>query len=245
MDIGILVSIYISTLLLLAVNVFLITIKKTKIIRVAGILAALSSLIGVGLCITSSGHLPMSGTFEKMQNIVAILLSLGVIYYFIDSKKGFQSFEFIFAAIIFQAIVLFDDLKVDYYFYMYENVSVAGFFQFRLISMAIISFAISLYISALRLKHDNKNRLLIMHRARNFTLLGAIFFLCGEFSGSVWAQIGYGDAWRWSKNFFLSGGMFLLALLGGHLSPKWVNTKAKQAVLPMIPLVVIIILFIT
>lgn len=245
MDIGILVSIYISTLLLLAVNVFLITIKKTKILRVAGILAAISSLIGVGFCIASSGHLPMSGTFEKMQNIVAIILSLGVFYYFIDSKRGFQSFEFVFVVIIFQAVVLFDELKVDNYYFMYENIYVIGFFQFRLISMAIIAFAISLYISALRLKDDNRNRLLIMHRARNFTLLGAIFFLCGEFSGSVWAQIGYGDAWRWSKNFFLSGGMFLLALLGSHFSPKWVNTKAKQAVLPLIPLVVIIILFLT
>ena len=46
-------------------------------------------------------------------------------------------------------------------------------------------------------------------------LLGAAVYLAGEFAGSWWAQLWWGDPWHWSKGFFYATIMFLLALLRG------------------------------
>jgi len=238
-------SIYFAGLFLLAINVLLGILGKYKLNSILGFITLGTLLTGVSLVVVNTGHLPMSGTFEKMQNIALVIVICGLIYELINLKNDKKSFEFWIIALIFQAVALFDVLEADPYFYLYENTWVALFFQFRLISMALIGFAISKYLSALRYTTGGKEKLSMFNIAGNFALLGAIIFLCGEFSGSVWAQIGYGDAWRWSKNFFLSGGMFLLALLVSHLNPAWLKNRNIQIILSLIPLVIIQILFLT
>jgi len=187
----------------------------------------------------------MSGTFEKMQNMVLIIVLLGLIYEFINRKKDINAPEFWIIAVIFQTLAFFDELKVDPMFYMYDNIFVAMFFQLRLISIAVLSFSVSMYLTSLKLETGTDEKSFMMHHAANFTLLGAILFIAGEFSGSMWAQLAYGDSWRWSKNFFTSGAMFLLALLGSHLAPSWIKNKNVQILLSIIPLLIIIILFLT
>ncbi len=243
MDEKFLISIYFSTLFLLAANILFVVLKKYRITKVSGVLTLISALTAVVMIFIQSSHLPMSGTFEKMQNIVLIIILFGLYYDFRNHKKGFVSYEYWIVAIVFHALVLFDEMKTDQFYYMYDVVWVRLFFQFRLISIAVLAFAFSQYLTALRLKTGSDEKNLVIHRAGNFTLLGAIIFLCGEFSGSVWAQIGYGDAWRWSKNFFFSGGMFLLSLLGSHLSPSWLKSANTKIYLSMIPILVIIVLF--
>jgi hypothetical protein len=243
MNENILISIYFSTLFLLAANILFVVLKKYRIAKVSGVLTFICALTAVVMIFIQSGHLPMSGTFEKMQNIVLIVILLGLYYDFRNRKNDFVSYEYWIVAIVFQALVLFDEMKTDQFYYMYDVVWVKLFFQFRLISVAILAFAFSQYLTALRLKTGSEEKTRVVLRAGNFTLLGAIIFLCGEFSGSVWAQLGYGDAWRWSKNFFFSGGMFLLSLLGSHLSPSWLKSVNTKIYLSMIPVLVIIILF--
>lgn len=238
------IIVWVATLLLLAVTVFLSVLKRDKQALLTGFAAFVGSLIAFILVIVQSGHLPMSGTFEKMQNIVLIIVSLGLFNSLRKKEKRISGFEFWVAALIFQALVLFDEMRVDEFFYLYENPWVAMFFQFRLISMAFVAYSLSLYLIALRASSADISKNFIIRRAGFYTLAGAILFLCGEFSGSVWAQLGYGDAWRWSKNFFTSGGMFLLALVGSHLSPSWIKTANRQISLSIIPLVIIILLFI-
>lgn len=239
------ISIYFAGLFLLAVNVLLGVLGKYKLNRFLGFITLGTTLTGVILVFINTGHLPMSGTFEKMQNIAFVIVLCGLIYEVINRKTDKKSYEFWIIALIFQAVALFDVLKADPLFYLYEVSYVAMFFQFRIISMALIGFAISKYLSALRFETGDKSKLSMLNVAGNFTLLGAIIFLCGEFAGSVWAQMGYGDAWRWSKNFFLSGGMFLLALLVSHLNPAWLKNKNVQIIVSLIPLIIIQILFLT
>jgi hypothetical protein len=238
------IIVWVATLLLLAVTVFLNTLKREKQALLTGFAALIVSFTAFILVIVQSGHLPMSGTFEKMQNIVLIIVLLGLFNSLRKKEKRISSFEFWIIALVFQALVLFDEMKVDEFFYLYENLWVAMFFQFRLISMAFVAYSFSLYLTALRANSQDINKSFIIRRAGFYTLAGAILFLCGEFSGSVWAQLGYGDTWRWSKNFFTSGGMFLLALVGSHLSPGWIKTANRQIFLSIFPLVIILLLFI-
>jgi ABC-type transport system involved in cytochrome c biogenesis permease subunit len=238
-------SLFCCTLLLLTVNVLLAVLKKKKIILVFGLFTLLSSVLPVVYIYVQNGHLPMSGTFEKMQNMVMIIILLGLIYEFINRKRDINALEFWIIVVIFQSLAFFDELKADPMFYMYDNVFVAMFFQLRLISIAVLTFSVSMYLTSLRLKTGSDEKSFMMHHAANFTLLGAILFIAGEFSGSMWAQLAYGDSWRWSKNFFTSGAMFLLALLGSHLAPSWIKNKNLQILFSIIPLLIIIILFLT
>jgi len=145
----------------------------------------------------------------------------------------------------FQLYVFTDELKADGFFYIYDNVSVVLFFQFRIAAIAVLTYALSVYISSVRQKNDELSKKTLIRRAENFTILGALLFLCGEFSGSVWAQLAYGDAWHWSKNFFTSAIIFLLALFGGHFSSLWFKNKNRQIIFSVIPLILILIIFLT
>jgi hypothetical protein len=238
------IIVWVATLLLLAVTVFLNTLKREKQALLTGFAAMVGSLTAFILVIVQSGHLPMSGTFEKMQNIVLIIVSLGLFNSLRKKEKRISGFEFWIIALILQALVLFDEMRVDEFFYLYENPWVAMFFQFRLVSIAFVAYSFSLYLTALRINSDDNAKNFLVRRAGFYTLAGAILFLCGEFSGSVWAQLGYGDAWRWSKNFYTSGGMFLLTLVGSHLNPTWIKTVNRQIAFSIVPLVIILLLFI-
>ncbi|MDD3859754.1 MAG: hypothetical protein PHW83_06105 [Bacteroidales bacterium] len=238
-------SLFCCTLFLLTVNVLLAVLKKRKINLIFGCVTVLSAFVAVVNIYVQSGHLPMSGTFEKMQNMVFIIVLLGMIYEFVNRKRSINAPELWIIALIFQALAFFDEMKIDPMFYMYDNVFVSMFFQLRLISMAVLVFSVSMYLTSFKLEKGSYEKSFMMHHAANFTLLGAILFIAGEFSGSMWAQLAYGDSWRWSKNFFTSGAMFLLALLGSHLAPSWIKNKNFQILFSIIPLLIIIILFLT
>ncbi|MBN2776757.1 MAG: hypothetical protein JXR36_03900 [Bacteroidales bacterium] len=237
------ISLFLSTLFLLSVNVFLSILKKERINRLVGFVTLLSAALSIFFVYFESGHLPMSGTFEKMQNIVFVIVILGFIYEFVNKNRKINFSEFWIIALIFQAIVFFDELKVDPMYYMYDNVFVALFFQLRLISMAVLSFSLAMYLTSFRLQSGSTDKAFMMHHAANFTLLGAILFIAGEFSGSMWAQLAYGDSWRWSKNFFTSGAMFLLTLLVSHIPNLWKKNKNLEIFLSIVPILIILVLF--
>ena len=192
---------YFVLLGLLVLNSVLALLKKNSIIRISGLFAfasAVFSFVGVFL---ATNHLPASDGFEKLQNVILILTGIGMTYnVFIPKAKVSQSFWLV--ALFLQLYILTGPLKASAYFYMYDNQWVVAFFQLRITSIALFSYALSLYLTYI-VSGDDKEGIL-MQRGRNFMLLAAGIFLAGEFSGSVWAQLGWGDAWRWSKGFFLS-----------------------------------------
>lgn len=237
------ISLFLSTLFLLSINVFLSILKKERINRLVGFVTLLSAALSIFFVYYESGHLPMSGTFEKMQNIVFVIVLLGLIYEFVNKTRKINFSEFWIIALVFQSIVFLDDLKADPMYYMYDNIFVALFFQLRLISMAVLAFSLSMYLTSFRLQSGSEEKAFVMHHAANFTLLGAIIFIAGEFSGSMWAQLAYGDSWRWSKNFFTSGAMFLLALLVSHIPKLWKKNKNIEILFSIVPILIILILF--
>lgn len=69
--------------------------------------------------------------------------------------------------------------------------------------MGLFLFAAINQISAILKKNETLIQDTLMHRARNYTILGSIVFLAGEFSGSYWCYLWWGDPWHWSKGFLL------------------------------------------
>jgi len=232
---------YFITLALIIIIIALLFFKQFSVIRILGLACLVSvgfSYIGIYLY---SGHLPTSGSFEKLQNIVFILILIGS-YFTIRSLNKNENFLFWFLALFFQTFVLLDGFEITSYFFMYDNIWVILFFQLRIISIALFTYALSSYITVLFLESNLKEQM--SKRGRNFTLLGAIVFLSGEFSGSYWALLGWGDPWRWSKGFFLASAMFLLSMAVSHLPSKISSNLKFKALISASLLVLILLIFI-
>lgn len=196
------------------VNTFFALKGKVRILKYSGLVTAAFALAGYVGVIVVSGHAPASGDFEKSINVVFVLSLLGTLNLFRHGTVP-QSLLFWPLALFFMGYALFFPLETGKDFFMYHNPWVVAFFQLRIASIALIAYAFSVSISGL-MAHSG-SRTGFISRTRNYTLLGAALFLAGEFSGSVWAWLGWGDPWRWSRGFFMASVMFLLAIAAGHL----------------------------
>jgi len=234
-----LIYIYFITLSLIIINVFFILVKKQKIIKYTSFLATFSAGCAyLGAYIVSS-HLPVYDKFATIQNIVFIVLLLGLIYNKAPHKAKNINLLWIFALVL-QLFVLTQKMEVTGDCYMYDKFYVILFFQFRITSIGIFVFAMINLAASLLNKNNTQFQDTLIHRARNFTVLGSIVFLSGEFSGSYWCFLWWGDPWHWSKGFFIASVMFLLSMLSSHLPFNLANTKIKKIIYSLIALCLIL-----
>ena len=227
------------TLLLLVINVVLVITKKQKLTRLVGIFILLSSLFSYIGSYLVSGHLPVYDKFTTLPNISFIAIFLSLLYNRtpeIKQKNINIAWPIIF---ILYALVFLYKMEISSYYYMYDKFYVMLFFQLRITAIGIFVFAIINSISAILDNTNSGNAL--NQRARNYTILGAVVFLCGEFSGSYWCFLWWGDSWHWTKGFFFASIMFLLSMVGSHLPKKYRKTPKQRAILNTIALGLIIV----
>ena len=129
-------------------------------------------------------------------------------------------------------------------YYMYSNFFVILFFQSRITAIGLFAYAFSCFVDAFISQHKDTNYRNLIHRGKNFTLLGGTIYLLGEFSGSIWCFLWWGDAWHWSKGFFLASIMFLLAMINSHLPSEINKSMSKKILLSAIPVLAIVITYI-
>lgn len=238
-----LVSLFYITLGLIFGNVILLYFKlykPFKIVRIITIIALFISFIGSYF---ASGHLPVYNKFATLPNMNMILLFLGLFYNRTPQIKGRNINVIWIVALVLQLLVLFFEMELNSNYFMYDKLYVIGFFQFRIIAVALFVFAIANYVTALVKISDKEYEKDILQTGRNFTLLGAIFYLLGECVGSWWSFVWLGDSWHWSKGFLYASVMFLLSMVGSHLPIKYLGTKNRKVYLYLIPLVIIVIIY--
>jgi len=235
-----LINIYFITLVLILINILLILIKKQKILKYTSILAVLSAGCAyIGFYLVSS-HLPVYDKFATLQNIVFVILILGFIYNRTPQVKGKNINVLWPFALVLQLLVLTQKMEVTGDYYMYDKFYVILFFQLRITSIGLFVFAMINLVESLLNKKNPQFQNILIHRARNFTVLGSIVFLSGEFSGSYWCFLWWGDPWHWSKGFFIASVMFLLSMLSSHLPFNLANTKRKKTIYSLIALCLIL-----
>ncbi len=209
-------------------NILFILIKKesfTKYTTILKLIISAFSYIGIFLV---SGHLPVYDKFTTLQNIVLVVVLLTSIYNRYPQNKDHINIVW-FVILILELLIFTEDLSISSDYYMYDKLYVILFFQFRITSMGLFVFALINQISSLFKSAENTIQDKLILRARNFTILGAVLFLCGEFSGSFWCLLWWGDPWHWSKGFFAASVMFMLSMLGSHLPFNLTNTHKKKA----------------
>jgi len=236
---------YYVTLSLVALHVAATILKVKRGTFILLLFAFISSLLSMVFIIHTSGHPPVSGNFEKLQCFVFYLLLIALLAQIFMSKEKGQLRFFSIPALIIIILPLFSEMKLSEHYIIYEKAEVVLFFQMRLISMALFAFSISCSLEALFLRLKDSESGYFIHLGRNFCLLGAAAFLSGEFFGSLWALDGWGDPWRWSNSFFTAGAMFLLSMLAGHIPAHYLKNNLMRIIFPAIPLVIIIVSYLT
>jgi len=232
------------TLLIILLQNILLLLSNVKIFAILRFLALFSSFISIAGIYIYSGHLPVSGSFDKYQNIVFFILLIDSIDSFFSKKKLIKNTSIWYVLLCLQLLVFLDELKPSEHYLIYDKPMITLFFQLRMLSVSMFAYALSCYLNYL---FSRKNKSYVsehLNNGRNFTLLGSAMFMGGEMFGSYWALQGWGDTWRWSKGFFLATAMFLLAMVTAHLPAKYTSNRKQYVYFSIIPLILILLLYI-
>ena len=222
-----------------SLNLLLLFLKKQKYTKYAIIPKLIVSVcfyIGTYLV---SAHLPVYDIFATLQNIILIVILLGFIYNKHPERQGNINVLWFFVLIL-ELFILSQNKDISGDYYMYDKTYVILFFQLRIASMGLFVFAMINLVASLLQKKDISIQDQLIHRARNYTILGSVVFLSGEFWGSYWCFLWWGDPWHWSKGFFVASVMFMLSMLGSHLPFNLANTRQKKAIYSLVTLCLIL-----
>lgn len=103
------------------------------------------------------------------------------------------------------------------------------FHLFRIVALAFMLFSSAFFIRFHVAETNPKQEHLHKHQGRNYLMLGAVFFLMGEYVGILWCQAGWGDFWRWSEGFFQSTFIVLYFMLALHIPVKGRRSEAIKS----------------
>jgi hypothetical protein len=207
---------------------------------IAYLIALLSHAFNIVLIICIANRLPLYGPFESIMYISFLASVFGIRYYFERNKFKLAQLTTI-SIFLLMSLLIFYPVKLNYDYFMYDNIWVILFFQLRLMAMSCFLYALIYYIAALRL--TNSEQIQLCQYGRLLLLLGSGLFLGGEFAGTIWCFNGWADVWRWSKGFYRSASIFLLIMLVFHLPVKWRSDYKKRILLGIIAPVCVLAIF--
>ncbi len=148
------------------------------------------------------------------------------------------------AAMVFLCGLVFaGPVTLNHDFFMYANPWVKSFFFCRLVAAGIILTVGIFFAAALKNSGPPVSWKNFILRQNLLFMLGMLFFLISEFSGSVWSLKGWGDSWRWSGNFFQSTAIFFLFMLNFHLPPGFFSRIQGRRLLGTLSCFTIVFLF--
>lgn len=212
-----------------------------------GLWAAASGLFACGtsllLVMAMERRLPVYGPFEAI--IQMVLVAGGAGFYYARKKEAPSRWTdgTIWFACVFMLCVFLPAPKVlNADFYLYDSPVVLLFFNLRLVAMGSLFYSLIVSLESLGKGADSAE---LLHRGRNFLMLGSCFYLASEFAGCLWSLNGWGDSWSWSKGFFRSSILFLIMMVGCHLPPKWLKANWGRAMAGAVPAFVILAIFLS
>ena len=179
---------------------------------------------------------PIYGHFEIIIQICVILGFFGLLDFNSKnhsgrvSKSALGAFTISFILLI---ILYFYPKAINADFYMYNQISVLLFFNFRINAAAFYLLA-AVYICA-GLFSNSTNKSKQLYKGRNFLLIGTICFLISECSGSYWCLNWWGDSWHWSKGFLKAACVFMIVMLTFHVPRQWKLPKVMQVLVGSLP----------
>ncbi len=192
----------------------------------------LAGILFIAFCVHRP---PLFGPFEASIYIVFIM---GILARIFQQTRGRQPGFSLFSSLGVLIILLSQigkpmGLNEDYF--MYGNLWVILFFNFRLLAAAFLAQGASQYLGHLFAPGGQEKTDLLSLAGRNTLLAGAALYLVSEWAGSMWCLNWFGDSWQWSQNFFKASILFLLIMTTCHLPPGLSRNKVARGVSGTLP----------
>lgn len=217
---------------LVILELFTAGIKQDRIYGLLLHLRIWTCLAGILFIGFSVGRPPLFGPFEASIYMVCVMGILALVFQKKASPlSGFSLFNSL--GVLMILLLQWDkpmELNDDYF--MYGNLWVKIFFNFRLLTAAFLAHGASQYLAHLLGKKDAER---LSMGGRNTLLAGACLYLFSEWAGSLWCLNWFGDSWQWSQGFFKSAILFLLIMAVCHLSPGLTRNKITRGICGALP----------
>lgn len=213
-------------------ELFTAGIKQNRIYGLFLHLRIGTCLAGILFICFSVGRPPLFGPFEASIYMVGVMGILALVFQKnAGPLSGFALFNSLGTLMI--LFIQWDKpmgLNDDYF--MYGNLWVNIFFNFRLLTAAFLVHGASQYLAHLLGKQDTET---LSMGGRNTLLAGACLYLVSEWAGSLWCLNWFGDSWQWSRGFFKASILFLLIMAVCHLPPGLTRNKIARGITGTLP----------
>jgi ABC-type transport system involved in cytochrome c biogenesis permease subunit len=213
---------YYVAFLLYAATFLLCVFRLKRSESGAGLAAFLINGITLGLLYSGSGQLPVFNLFEGFLLTAFILGGISLYYLSVkDHHPRLRLWIWLEILVLF-LILLIIPKQTTLSAYDHDYLFIILFHLFRVIAFALMLYASACFIQfrVQRRIEQSENARTLTHRGRNFLVLGAVFFLSGEYVGIIWSQNGWGDFWHWNSGFFQSTMIVLYLMIALHIPGK-------------------------
>jgi len=194
--------------------------KREGICRMASAGAVAFNVLVLAVIFLVSGQPPV---FEIFGGLLFSSFVLGLLGVFAcprgEERMGVGTWVWMEVLLLF-AVTLFFQKEPPAYRFHHSCIWVILFHGFRGLALAFALFSAAHFI---RFRMEPERRRAgnpLFRQGRNFLLLSAVAFLCGEYAGIVWCQKGWGDFWHWSPAFFQSTLIILCLMFAFHVPGK-------------------------
>jgi hypothetical protein len=217
---------------LVILELFTTGLKQDRIYSLFLHLRILTCFFGILFIGFSVGRPPLFGPFEASIYIVCVM---GILAWIFQKNASHQSRFSLFNSLGALMILLIQwnkpmALNDDYF--MYGNLWVNIFFNFRLLTAAFLAHGASQYLAHILERQDAE---MLVMGGRNTLLAGACLYLVSEWAGSLWCLNWFGDSWQWSRGFFKASILFLLIMAVCHLPPGLTRNKIARGITGTLP----------
>lgn len=211
---------YIAAYLFYALTLLTCLFRWNGLSRFLSVTAlALNASILAGISIVSR----QPPVFEIFGGLLFVSFVLGILGEFSSPAEerslSVKTWVWIQLLLLFSVTLFFPKEPPPHHFH-HTYVWVVLFHGFRGLALSFALFSAAYFI---RFRGEPERRRAgnpLFRQGRNFLLLSAVAFLCGEYAGIVWCQNGWGDFWHWSPAFFQSTLMILCFMFAFHIPGK-------------------------
>ncbi|MDD9302616.1 MAG: hypothetical protein HUK40_09885 [Desulfobacter sp.] len=204
-------TLYYTALILVSLELAALLGKMTRIHILALVLRTLAAWAGVVFVIVRAGRPPLYGPFEASIFIAALGGTLALIFGKKPQKPGLFYLASALTALGVLALQWGKPMEFNPDYYMYANLWVILFFNFRLLGVSVLLHGTTQYLT-----FAMAGSKVYQAGGRNTLLAGACVYLAGEWTGSLWCLNWLGDSWQWSHGFFKASILFLLVMAACH-----------------------------
>jgi hypothetical protein len=231
---NVIVTGYITSYFLYTLTLITCLFKWKGLSRFLSVAALLFNAIILATISIVSGQPPV---FEIFGGLLFTAFVLGILGVFScpaeQTRWGVKTWVWMEILLLFGITLLFPKEPPPYRFH-HSCIWVVLFHGFRCLALSFALFSAAYFIRFRMEPERRRANNPLFGQGRNFLLLSALAFLCGEYAGIVWCQKGWGDIWHWSPAFFQSTLIILCLMFAFHIPGKTPRSDDLRSIIAIL-----------